>query len=331
VDFVRYATGQFMSAGKIDYEFGLLRGFTESYETLPALVQCSQLRSIAESFKENMKRVRAFCAIPVELIFWGSATTQLAVEARHAFRPPRIVDDAETLYRRQQLFHAWNAARQSRTLEEQQDEVWTVGSHNLAEMLAVETGDELANGIEAVLSAAIMGAWSAFEILAGDLWIEAVNVCPTILARNFGPKQITLKELSNFDYNVSRQVGRLLVDTGKVEFYSLKTTQRAYAASFDTGERKVSDNLFSPFPVLDGIGNVRHCFAHRAGRADQRAIDAIRRVPGLEHTDIGDRIRLTGPIVRDSINLTVERSVSLVRFVDEWLREHADECDGRSP
>jgi hypothetical protein len=77
---------------------------------------------------------------------------------------------------------------------------------------------------------------------------------------------------------------------------SLKKIQDAYAV-FDTGETKISQNLFAPFSILEGIGQVRHCFAHRGGIVDQRALKAIQRVPGLENANIGDRIPLQGRLL----------------------------------
>ena len=118
-------------------------------------------------------------------------------------------------------------------------------------------------------------------------------------------------------FEISTQMGRFLVETGRVELTSLRSIQAAYAAVF--GDR--SETLFSTYTHLEAVSQIRNCFAHRRGRVDQRSLRSIQHIPGLQGIDLGDTIVLTGPIVRDCVNLLADSSVSLIRFVDSWLVE----------
>src|SRR5947209_4624427 len=44
--------------------------------------------------------------------------------------------------------------------------------------MVLKSGDFLASAVESMLSGMAIGAWTAFESLAGDLWVAAVNARP---------------------------------------------------------------------------------------------------------------------------------------------------------
>lgn len=52
----------------------------------------------------------------------------------------------------------------------------------MLEAMVACSEDFLAHGVDATLSSLVVGMWTAFETLAGDLWVAAVNAQPSCLA-----------------------------------------------------------------------------------------------------------------------------------------------------
>ena len=99
-------------------------------------------------------------------------------------------------------------------------------------------------GLQNLLRASLLNAWTAFENLAADLWIKAVDLRPRTLAYNvvMGPKpsnpnskqepQMPFREMADFGFNVSNDMGKLLKNRGKVNLDSLERIEEAYFCTF---------------------------------------------------------------------------------------------------
>ncbi len=55
-------------------------------------------------------------------------------------------------------------------------------------------GDYIGNAIEAMLSSMVVGTWTAFETVAGDLWVATMNAHPRDLDRLKGEEKRISKE-----------------------------------------------------------------------------------------------------------------------------------------
>ncbi len=166
-------------------------------------------------------------------------------------------------------------------------------------------------GCEAILSAMVIGAWTAFETLAGDLWVAALNTSPRRLARLSGDKKRIIRlaktgtekaerlqgmlesrrtqdgegkivhlsdvqELSKGTYDLSGKMGNLLRNSFK--FTTLTGIREAYAVAFDEHSQAIDDALKDG--SLDVLCLVRNLIVHRAGRADSTYCKEASSVPG---------------------------------------------------
>src|SRR4051812_38480231 len=121
----------------------------------------------------------------------------------------------------------------------------------------------------------------------------------------------------------------MLVYSGRVQFTSLEQIKASYQKLFDVQFSSPIADIFGQFPLTRSIENIRHSFAHRTGYADLTSVNAIGDFSGLHGISEGEKIILTGPMVRDSINIIIEVFMALFGFGVRWLNENADECRRR--
>jgi hypothetical protein len=130
-------------------------------------------------------------------------------------------------------------------------------------MLAIQSvAHPFVPGIEAWLASLVTGTWTAFETLAGDLWVAAVNTNPHLLARLAGTEKriqlqatavtrehpiatikqesdmmISIKrihDITNGKYDLALKMGDLL--KSRVAFTRLWDIRRAYSRAFDAAK-----------------------------------------------------------------------------------------------
>jgi hypothetical protein len=206
----------------------------------------------------------------------------------------------------------------------------------------------VSEGMNVVLASVITGMWTAFEVLAGDLWVAALNSHPHGLSnmrgkldrweldkeqaeaadresqsqgkdKDAGP-QISVKWLQRHNYDVSKRMGSLLRERKSVDFQTVWEIRDAYARAFSKDWNNIRACLMSP--CLDHLSAVRNVLVHKAGKADQKFVDDI---GGCRHfSDIKPRdpVVLTGEVVGDLLGSAVDQSAALLSAVDAWLRKH---------
>ena len=136
------------------------------------------------------------------------------------------------------------------------------------------------NAIIALLTSQVTGTWTAFEVLAGDLWESALNCRPRKLAslsaargertnddKSQPSTSIQLNLLSKYGFDVRDKMGTILRE--KLSFGVLDKIRESYRKAFGGGD--VSDVIASgrsPDP-LNTLSFVRNVIVHRAGIADE--------------------------------------------------------------
>ena len=302
--------------------------FDKSYRDLAGPEQTEPWNLIWRSYAAAMDRVCNLGEMPITTTYYAGLFVSLKMQAHQyaaalSLRPP--LDGPIVWQRQQELFEAWKAGRPD---DEINAEVAREGAHNLNSLLKASS-EGLHQGIDATLAAMLADAWSAFEICIGDLWIDAVNRCPAILGENAAQqKTVPIEKLAEFGYDLRGHMGGFLIATGRYEFSSLKKSQSAYETAFTFGPAGIVDP-FQPFDTLDAISNVRNVFAHRSGIVDRRSLQAVRRIPSLEGIEVGDRIALTGPIVRDCISRMVLATIRAYTSIQGWFAGNGEDCERR--
>jgi hypothetical protein len=203
------------------------------------------------------------------------------------------------------------------------------------------------------ISAQIIGAWTAFEALAGDLWEVALNLHPRKLASLVGKskriaqtagrdkwsddddesedgetspdkqgdeKVVPLKRIHDITFgtfNLEQRMGTLLKK--RFKFTSLHGIRKAYSSAF--AERKDLIDKALSRKSLDAISLVRNLLVHKGGRADDAYLREAKGVPGTPELTAGQEIKLTGGVSHALINPAILAGVDLLKAVDEWVNK----------
>jgi hypothetical protein len=203
------------------------------------------------------------------------------------------------------------------------------------ELLARIPSDGVEIAIVSVFRAMILGTWTAFEALAGDLWEAALNERPDLFADLGGrfdrihdkvqakhPRRV-IEKGKNFSKAVFSKivVGTALPDPGThhrenyyVKFDALAKIRSAFSCAFKARYRRVDDALCAT--ALDALAEVRHLLVHRAGVADAKYSKASRLIRGCPKPGRGGALPLRGDVVAKLIEPVVDTSIKLISAVD---------------
>lgn len=304
-----------------DYEFGMSdhvdRGYRELSNLTPEYVD------IGRTFKNNMDRIMKLGWLPMELCFWSG----LLVHS-HCFARQRLglaVDD----YSKDNTaeFHAFAKSAWDQctpTTQNPKDPfkpVWDIGGAQLKMVLKdeIESSQEKYRtaGIEAILAAMITASYAAFEALAVDLWVAAVDKHSS-LASNWTDKNkdksLTVAELSGVGFNLSNSMGTILTRSRKVAFQSFKDVRSAYDQAFHNG----MGDVFSDTTAIYQAEKVRHLIAHRSGLVDEKFQSEMKGCTEYKDVSIGTQIPFNGPLAAKHIDACSRMGTALFMKVDAW-------------
>jgi hypothetical protein len=181
----------------------------------------------------------------------GQLTSELAVELINA-KLAALETEKSGLFQLIQfvmiaagnLSHSWSLTQEASgnwrlgvTMTDSQTESWS----RLLTIALTAIDTPVRPGFDAVLSASIVGTWTAIEALAGDLWEAALNTEPEILAKLSGAKQtkegdkkIDLNYIHKYGYKLTQVMGTILRD--RFRFITLEGIKEAYDAAFSEDE-----------------------------------------------------------------------------------------------
>jgi hypothetical protein len=206
--------------------------------------------------------------------------------------------------------------------------------------------------IESMLASMILGTWTAFETLAGDLWVDSLNACPAFASLSGAPKNRIAKQceatftrqesedeeetsdelqeppekwlsleqvgrLSKGSYNLGTLMGSVHRASGSVKFTTLTSIREAYSRAFAPPPQTIDKALSTK--ALDGLALVRNLIVHRAGRADRRYVDGAKAVKDVPQLKENEPLQLDGAVVCNLLNPVIEASVDLVEGVDTFI------------
>jgi hypothetical protein len=205
-------------------------------------------------------------------------------------------------------------------------------------LLSVEN-QPVSHGFEASLAAALIGTWTAFEVLAGDLWEFVVNerIILAFIAMDAEPSRkddpdtfdrkrkvtvpVLLDKLRDPEFNPHSRMGTLLRERREFEFTNRHEIRNAYLKIFPRNKEELRAILESK--VVRWTSATRNALVHKAGLADKEFCDLVRDHPVLRKTGRDDRIHLDCEVMYELIQGIVDEATRLLKFVDSWMQSHA--------
>jgi hypothetical protein len=172
--------------------------------------------------------------------------------------------------------------------------------------------------VEAILTAQVQWAWTAFETLAGDLWEAALNAHPRVLASLDGKRRKRRKEsepdqgaeepakgakgkavplalLQQHGYDLQDKMGTVLA--GRFNFSRLEGIREAYQVAFSLDHGKIDEKI------------VRRTKT---------------RFPRFSDYQKGQQLALHGEMVAQLVSPSIVSAVAMIRAVDDWLVKHPE-------
>jgi hypothetical protein len=347
------------------YRLAELVNLDHSYDSILAGVKTSAVQSVASVFVSNIQRGRFIPFFPARLLNLANHFLQRWRKAKADIFGSSDLDEnryAEWVQKRADVLRVCEEIDQRNldTIDGFPDHFQKRLDNSLyfVDAMATKTGQFLVGGIEAMLSSMVLTTWTAFEVLAGDLWKASVNAQPEYLAgltgdagrierrvrgeseseadsqddaddhfhgRPASDKTVTLSEmhkLTRGTYDIRGQLGSLLAESKKVEFTGLEAIREAYSLAFPPKLRRArSANIDTALAdtAFDALSAVRNLLVHKGGVADDEYRKKTRMSAYAPKLQPQEALRLDGETVVKLVNPASQACVRLIKAVDTWL------------
>jgi len=319
---------------------GDLNGITVSFAINPS--DRPALEGIVEAAKNNFGRVLELANLPTNIFgkgyYWYRAEQVISatlnaqvvasdepiapnVEAIYSGLIPHALEQVAQVYR--DIWMRCDFADVRKFYDETQeafDEVYPGGSI-------------------ALMSGLITGTWTAFEVLAEDLWDVAAGARPATLLDSFKKSEkergrkdrvskvkisIDVAELKDCHYNLSGKVGQIFkADTSfGLKFDTYDGLRTAYEKAFGESHGFSAFDSQQDRSLLE-LSQVRNAIVHCAGNADKQFISTMVQNdsphPEFANLSENDSIPIDGEITKTLVAGGLKASVKLISDVDQWL------------
>lgn len=199
-------------------------------------------------------------------------------------------------------------------------------------------GPKIKKGFESDLSAALIGTWTAFEVLVGDTWEHALNsrlslVFTALDAKidpNDSPDMRDRKTRVSFEFPIHKfneptfkprkQMGTILRQADKWDFGKRGEARDAFVKTFPDSKRELK--LIFDASTLRWLAHVRHILVHQAGFADKEFREKVADHPSLSKIQLRHPVILDGEILAELIRGMLSNAAKLLTFVNEWLKNN---------
>ena len=210
----------------------------------------------------------------------------------------------------------------------------------------LEVNEDAIPAAEAFFASLIMGARTAFETLAADLWVACLNANPLLgfvalgaeitadddeqeRDRKYKTKYpLNLHLLKDCDFNLKKSMGTVL--RKKWDFARREKAVEAYHKVFDDAS-KPNPFLISPKETIDGIFwntnmswliALRNALIHSGGKVDSEFKNSVANHPILKACEVGEPIPLDGQLISPLIEQASKCGQELIEFVSKWLKAY---------
>jgi hypothetical protein len=317
---------------------------SNTYRLCPDSVRTPSIVTIARAFASNLDRpFQLATSLPIicfrsalretwqskaRFSVFGNLDTEPTSEVQRA----ALLDALKTISSKWFESHAGTPAQSQELL----NEAWPYGLWLLNEMATAEVQpNPIRNSITAILSSVLLGSWTAFEVLAGDLWVAALNDRPRLgFAALDADKSdsdsdeekerkdkvkftLPVKLLRKYKYDLKTRMGSVL--RKKWDFARRVEAKEAYLKTFrKPSDKHVLESIFDDQKLI-WMAAIRNSIVHDGAIADHEFTCQIKRHPQLRTVKEGESIPLRGSLVREFIDAASQRGLELIKFVDDWL------------
>jgi hypothetical protein len=276
------------------------------------------VKSVASVFLRNLEKIHELHMMPyvtatdgVRLFFWTVNYVQAAL--RSGKRASDAIEEKTKVA--EQLFAAFL---------QQPETKMTIASHIDDRVTSLMRHESFQRAMEVMFFITTPLLWTAFETLARDAWITAIDAVPVSIAHRafqslgdneaddgIRKKTVEVGLLAKYGFDLRGRLGTILQD--KFHFSSIEGISKAYHAAFP------NESAFLATLENDDLKSaeqVRHLITHKAGIID----DKYKKRTGSSQ-NVGEELVVTGSQVSRFGQAVVEVGISLLVFVDKFLTD----------
>lgn len=194
---------------------------------------------------------------------------------------------------------------------------------------------QVAAAIEQLMGMQVISAWTAFEVLAEDLWVEALNSRPSLglVALNALPdpkddeKEASRKQKIKLhipwwlaidpEFDLNTNIGTLL--RNEWDFARRDETEDAYRKAFRRNDNEIEEILRDQ--LLGWLVATRNVLVHNGGSADDEFIKLVKQHPILNQSEKGKPIPMDGNLAGELSAAAISQGLKLLAFVDAKLEK----------
>jgi hypothetical protein len=325
-----------------ELHYGELVAWLESFDFEPGVLTQS-LSEPVNAFRAGLLRAAELLVLPCRIAMSASIW-----QLRHDAATHRIFGNLDGI-------RAGNASKRFKKIQEESADPskgfnerdfiqWETGMSELAfGAKCVETAITFAElnvryGSRVMFEVALVTAWTAFESLAADLWIAALNARPILGFIAIGAEplpgddenererkrksklQIPTWIIREPEFTVDRNMGRILEAMNKWDFARRDQAKDAYAIVFHEHKARIT-KIFDD-KALRWLTAARNMIVHNAGNADKEFLKLVKDHSQLSSAKIGEWVPIDARTVRDLFTASFKQGQELIDFVDDWMKNN---------
>ena len=184
-------------------------------------------------------------------------------------------------------------------------------------------------GLQSILSGVITASWSAFEVLAGDLWEVFLNQRPRLAIMALGAEKnaatgdrVTIPQRLFWEsgFNFAESMGRVARESRRWDFARRDDAERAYRAVLPKQRRQIAA-IFQE-TSLKWLAATRNTILHNASIADSQFLKLVAAHPTLSLLGVGDTLPIDGALAGELSAAAFVQAKSLIILIDTWLTQN---------
>lgn len=291
-----------------------------------ATVRTDSLRGIVDAFVFNTGRARALAlgfaeiACTVRRDHWCMDRARLKIEGemQSPFNDTPVSDALE------KEFHAQRASWENDSPESKSSLIGHFGVRYIQELTQSNPGLDMS--MDALVSSVIIESWIAFETLAGDLWVAAVDAGPAVLRKRVllktikpGNENDSVSDLTSeedIEHDPAHNLGSALRQARKVSFQKLHSITRNYEIAFGSRVKTIFAHEKGYIAVLAAY---RNALIHNGGKADAIFLKQVKEFQEFAGLPKNEKLIWDGELAYKLRNVSAAVGAKLIHFVDNVL------------
>ncbi len=277
--------------------------------------------SLADSFKSNLGAVLSTLSMPVQMAeahIWMSRFMQIhSRERRRAVNIDRLVDAFRGKRKYDGLTDeeeqaALKSAERIMTEVERTPERAEARGRSVRHLLGtLVSEDEIECGARELMRQGVVLVWSAFEVLAQDLFVTVVNKSPGLAVRlseveatkqYFRQKAFSVETLSKYDYDLSQRMGVVLSEFVRLD--DIRTMKSVFGVLFPNVS--ILNTALAPRELWI-LNQRRNLILHRRSVVDSEYISKTE-----EQVSVGSELIVTPDETRRYMEVTRDAGIALL-------------------